>query len=41
MLLLMDVSRIESMGWKATIDLKEGLQRTYEWFLENQAILRC
>ena len=37
---LMDVSRIESMGWKATIGLRDGLRRTYDWFLENQQVLR-
>jgi GDP-L-fucose synthase len=27
---LMDVSRIHALGWKATIDLDEGLRRTYQ-----------
>lgn len=30
---LMDVSRLESLGWKAGISLEEGLSSTYEWFL--------
>lgn len=37
---LMDVSRIESLGWKYSIGLSEGLRATYEWFLENQGSLR-
>ena len=32
---LLDVSKIESLGWKSTIALKDGLKETYEWFLEN------
>lgn len=33
---LMDVSRLERLGWKAKISLKEGLTQTYAWFLANQ-----
>ena len=32
---VLDVSRISALGWKATIDLKEGLDRTYRWTQEN------
>lgn len=32
---LMDVSRINSLGWKYKTDLKEGIQKTYKWFLDN------
>jgi GDP-L-fucose synthase len=32
---LLDLSRIESLGWKAGISLEEGIWKTYEWFLEN------
>ena len=32
---LLDVSRINSMGWKASIDLREGISLTYEWFKKN------
>lgn len=32
---LMDVSRINDMGWKATISLKEGLKSTYRWYVDN------
>lgn len=38
---LMDVSRINALGWQASISLSEGLNQTYEWFLINQEQLRC
>ncbi|MEM7329325.1 MAG: GDP-L-fucose synthase [Pseudomonadota bacterium] len=33
---LMDVSKLERLGWKANIALKDGLKSTYKWFLEHQ-----
>jgi GDP-L-fucose synthase len=33
---LMDVSKMEKAGWKASIKLEDGIQKTYEWFLANQ-----
>ena len=33
---LMDVSRLEKMGWQAKISLEQGLTQTYHWFLKNQ-----
>jgi GDP-L-fucose synthase len=33
---LMDVSRINNLGWKYKTSLKEGIKKTYEWFLNNQ-----
>ncbi|KEZ48830.1 GDP-L-fucose synthase [Metabacillus indicus] len=35
---LVDVSRINSLGWKATTSLDEGLQKAYKWFLQNELI---
>lgn len=32
---LMDVSRLASMGWAASIGLEEGVKGAYQWFLEN------
>jgi GDP-L-fucose synthase len=29
---LLDVSRLTALGWKARIPLREGIQRTYEWY---------
>lgn len=33
---LMDVSRLNSLGWQYKISLEEGLAQTYDWFLANQ-----
>lgn len=33
---LLDVSRLNNLGWKASISLEEGLADTYRWFLSNQ-----
>jgi len=30
---LIDVTRLEKMGWKYSVDLKEGLEKTYRWYL--------
>lgn len=32
---LLDVSRINSLGWKAKISLREGLEQTYAWYLRH------
>lgn len=37
---LMDVSKLERLGWKAKINLEQGLERTYQWFLTNQSNIR-
>jgi GDP-L-fucose synthase len=29
---LLDVSRLARMGWRARTPLREGLEKTYEWF---------
>jgi GDP-L-fucose synthase len=34
---LVDVARLTSLGWTAKISLREGLARTYRWYLENRA----
>ena len=31
---LLDVSRLNRLGWSHTTTLKEGLRKTYEWFLQ-------
>ncbi|HIP07892.1 MAG TPA: GDP-L-fucose synthase [Mariprofundaceae bacterium] len=33
---LMDVSRLEKLGWKSQTSLQDGLKMTYQWFLVNQ-----
>lgn len=32
---LMDVSRLQNLGWKYKYDLYEGLELTYKWYLQN------
>ena len=32
---LMDVGRLDKMGWRARIELQPGLADTYEWYLAN------
>jgi len=33
---LIDVSRLEDMGWSYTTNLKEGLGKAYEWYLSEE-----
>lgn len=33
---LLDVSKLHSLGWKHKIPLEDGIQKTYQWFLENK-----
>lgn len=37
---LLDVSRLNGLGWKASIDLRDGVEQTYRWYLENMESLR-
>ena len=37
---LLDISKISSLGWKPSISLREGLESTYRWYLENMDHLR-
>ncbi len=34
---LLDVSRMQALGWSARTPLREGIARTYEWFLANRS----
>src|SRR2546430_921163 len=34
---LLDVSKLRALGWKTSIPLRDGIARTYEWFLANCA----
>lgn len=33
---LLDVSKLNGLGWKAQVELEEGIKQTYDWFLQNQ-----
>lgn len=37
---LVDNSRITKLGWKAKVGLKEGIQKTYDWYLSQAAAAR-
>ena len=32
---LMDISKMESLGWKYSTNIEEGIKKTYDWFLDN------
>ena len=32
---LLDVTRIQALGWQPTIPLRKGITQTYDWFLAN------
>jgi GDP-L-fucose synthase len=38
---LLDVSRLEQLGWRYSISLEQGLNKTYQWFLNNQNQFRA
>jgi len=38
---LQDVSRMKALGWEAKVTLREGIERTYRWFLDNQGRFRA
>lgn len=37
---LIDVSRLSNMGWKYTIDLEEGLKKTYKWYSNQDKLCK-
>ena len=37
---LMDISKLEAQGWSSSIELKDGLDSTYQWFKNSQSMLR-
>ena len=38
---LLDVSRLNSLGWQASVNLRSGLEMTYQWYLENEDSVRA
>ena len=37
---LLDVSKLSGLGWKASTQLREGIESTYSWFLDHSADAR-
>jgi GDP-L-fucose synthase len=37
---LLDVSKITASGWEYSTELHEGIEKTYQWFLENIADIK-
>ena len=37
---LLDISKLNQVGWKASINLADGIKSTYQWYLENHADIR-
>ena len=37
---LLDISRLNALGWEATISLEDGIRQTYQWFLEHRDEIR-
>jgi GDP-L-fucose synthase len=38
---LMNVDRLANLGWNYSVELEAGLQKTYQWFLDNQDSFRA
>jgi Nucleoside-diphosphate-sugar epimerases len=36
---LLDVSKMEALGWKYKVEIEDGISRTYNWYLKNQGNL--
>jgi len=32
---LINVTRLENMGWKYSVDLRKGIEKTYDWYLKG------
>jgi len=37
---LLDCSKLHELGWRSSIDLRDGLAATYEWLVDNQDSIR-
>lgn len=36
----MDISRLAELDWRVQVGLKQGLQETFDWFINNQNVIR-
>src|SRR5947208_10344468 len=34
---LLDITKLQNLGWRATISFRDGIAQTYDWFLKNVA----
>ena len=32
---LTDISKINELGWKHSVELREGIEKMYDWYLKN------
>lgn len=37
---LIDISRLSNMGWKYSVDLEEGLKKTYKWYCNEDKLYK-
>jgi GDP-L-fucose synthase len=37
---LMDTTKLNIQGWSSKIQLKEGIESTYQWFIDSQSLIR-
>lgn len=37
---LLDVTKLHELGWRHSIDLEDGLEQTYQWFIKNEGSMR-
>ena len=33
---LLDVSKLNNLGWKYSTELENGIKKTYEWYLKHR-----
>jgi GDP-L-fucose synthase len=36
---LLDVSKLRALGWRPKIALRDGIERTYRWYLEHRGVI--
>ena len=37
---LLDITRLNKLGWKHTINLADGIAETYQWYSENHFVAK-